>query len=137
MTAQKGKDLLIRAGNGTGGFVAVAGLRARQIALNAEAVDVTNADSAGRWRELLAGAGMRRAALSGSVVFRDEASDARLRQVFFEGTIETYQIVVPGFGTIEGPFQITGLEYRGDHAGEVTYDMALESAGALSFTVLV
>lgn len=137
MTAQKGKDLLIRAGNGTGGFVAVAGLRARQIALNAEAVDVTNADSAGRWRELLAGAGMRRAALSGSGVFRDEASDARLRQVFFEGTIETYQIVVPGFGTIEGPFQITGLEYRGDHAGEVTYDMALESAGALSFTVLV
>jgi TP901-1 family phage major tail protein len=136
MTAQKGKDLLIKAGNGAGGFTAVAGLRARQIAFNAEAVDVTNADSAGRWRELLAGAGVRRAALSGSGVFRDEASDLRLRQLFFEGVIETFQVVVPAFGSIEGPFQIVSLEYRGEHAGEVTFDMALESAGALAFTAL-
>jgi TP901-1 family phage major tail protein len=136
MTAQKGKDLLVRAGNGAGGFVAVAGLRARQIAFNAEAIDVTNADSAGRWRELLAGAGARRAAISGSGVFRDEASDLRLRQVFFDGVIETFQVVVPAFGTLEGPFQITALEYRGDHAGEVTFDMSLESAGAVAFTAL-
>ena len=136
MTAQKGKDLLIRAGNGAGGFVAVAGLRARQVAFNAEAVDVTNADSAGRWRELLAGAGVRRAAISGSGVFRDEASDLLLRQVFFDGVIETFQVVVPAFGTLEGPFQITALEYRGDHAGEVTFDMSLESAGAVAFTAL-
>ncbi|WP_430913083.1 phage major tail protein, TP901-1 family [Methylobacterium sp. sgz302541] len=136
MTAQKGKDLLIRAGNGAGGYVAVAGLRARQIAFNAEAVDVTNADSAGRWRELLAGAGVRRAAISGSGVFRDEASDLRLRQLFFDGTIESFQIVVPSFGTLEGPFQIVSLEYRGDHSGEVTFDMSLDSAGALTFTAL-
>ncbi|TXM87508.1 phage major tail protein, TP901-1 family [Methylobacterium sp. WL116] len=136
MTAQKGKDLLVRAGNGAGGFVAVAGLRARQIAFNAEAIDVTNADSAGRWRELLAGAGARRAAISGSGVFRDEASDLRLRQVFFDGVIETFQVVVPAFGTLEGPFQITALEYRGNHAGEVTFDMSLESAGAIAFTAL-
>jgi TP901-1 family phage major tail protein len=136
MTAQKGKDLLIKAGDGSGGFTAVAGLRARQIALNAEAVDVTNADSAGRWRELLAGAGVRRAALSGSGVFRDETSDLRLRQLFFEGVIETFQVVVPAFGSIEGAFQIVSLEYRGEHAGEVTFDMSLESAGALAFTAL-
>ena len=134
MAAQRGKDLLIRISTASG-FLAVAGLRTCQIAFNAETVDVTNADSAGRWRELLAGgAGVRRAALSGSGVFRDEASDARLRQVFFDGTLETYQIVVPGFGTLEGAFQITSLEYRGDHAGEVTFDMALDSAGPLAFT---
>jgi TP901-1 family phage major tail protein len=133
MTAQRGKDLLIRIGTGAG-FVAVAGLRARQIAFNAEAVDTTNADSAGRWRELLAGAGVRRASLSGAGVFRDEASDARLRQMFFDGVLETFQVVVPAFGTLEGLFQITSLEYRGDHAGEVTFDMALDSAGPLAFT---
>ena len=135
MAAQRGKDLLIRISTASG-FLAVAGLRARQIAFNAETVDVTNADSAGRWRELLAGAGVRRAALSGSGVFRDEASDLRLRQVFFDGVIETFQVVVPAFGTLEGPFQITALEYRGDHAGEVTFDMSLESAGAIAFTAL-
>jgi len=136
MGAQKGKDLLVRLADGAGGFVAVAGLRTRQIAFNAETVDVTNADSAGRWRELLAGAGVRRAALSGSGVFKDEAADARLRSLFFEGTIDSFQLVLPAFGVVEGPFQITALEYRGDHAGEVTFDMALESAGALTFTAL-
>ena len=134
MGAQKGKDLLVRISDGAGGFVAVAGLRARQVAFNTETVDVTNADSAGRWRELLAGAGVRRAAVAGSGVFRDEASDARLRQTFFDGVIGLFQIVVPDFGTIEGPFQISSLEYRGEHAGEVTFDIALDSAGPLSFT---
>ena len=67
MGAQKGKDLLLKLDfdqNGT--FETVAGMRSRRIALNAESVDITNADSAGRWRELLEGAGVRRAGISGS-----------------------------------------------------------------------
>lgn len=136
MGAQKGKDLLVKIDDGAGGFTSVAGLRTRQLAFNAETVDVTNAESAGRWRELLAGAGVRRATVSGAGVFKDEASDARLRQVFFDGDIRTYQVIVPDFGRIEGPFQVTSLEYRGDHAGEVTFDMSFESAGALTFTAL-
>jgi TP901-1 family phage major tail protein len=127
MGAQKGKDLLVRLDDGTGNFMAVAGLRTRQISLNAETVDVTNADSAGRWRELLGGAGMRRAAVSGAGVFKDEAADARLRTLFFDGTIAAFELVIPAFGIVAGPFQITALEYRGDHAGE---------AGALTFTAL-
>jgi TP901-1 family phage major tail protein len=136
MAAQKGKDLLVRLDDGAGGFTTVAGLRTRQLAFNAETVDVTNADSAGRWRELLAGVGVRRASIAGAGVFRDSASDARMRTLFFDGASPTLQVVVPDFGTIQGPFQITGLEYRGDHAGEVTFDMALESAGALTFSAL-
>ena len=136
MGAQKGKDLLVKIDDGAGGFTTIAGLRTRQLAFNAEMVDVTNAESAGRWRELLAGAGVRRAAISGAGVFKDEASDARLRQVFFDGDIRSYQVLVPDFGRIEGPFQVTSLEYRGDHAGEVTFDMAFESAGALNFTAI-
>ena len=136
MAAQKGKDLLIKLDDGAGGFTSVAGLRTRQLAFNAETVDVTNADSAGRWRELLAGAGVRRASISGAGVFRDAASDARMRTIFFDGASPILQVIVPDFGTIEGAFQITGLEYRGDHAGEVTFDMTLESAGALSFAAL-
>ena len=136
MAAQKGKDLLVKLDDGAGGFTTVAGLRTRQLAFNAETVDVTNADSAGRWRELLAGAGMRRASISGAGVFRDAGSDARMRSLFFDGASPTLQVIVPDFGTIEGPFQITALEYRGDHAGEVTFDMTLESAGALTFVAL-
>ena len=135
MSAQKGKDLLIKIDE-AGAFVTVAGLRTRHLAFNAETVDTTNADSAGRWRELLAGAGVRRACIAGAGVFRDEASDGLMRAVFFTGEVRAYHVVVPDFGRIEGPFQITALQYRGDHAGEVTFEMALESAGALSFTAL-
>lgn len=135
MGAQKGKDLLLKMNDGSA-FVTVAGLRSRRIAFNAEAVDVTHAESADRWRELLEGAGVKRASISGRGLFKDAASDALVRQVFFDGTIASCQVVVPDFGTIEGPFQISSLEFSGEHNGEVTFDLGLESAGALSFTAL-
>ena len=135
MGAQKGKDLLLKIDNG-GGFVTVAGLRSRRIAFNAELVDITNAESADRWRELLAGAGVRRASVSGRGLFKDGASDALVRQAFFDGAIDNCQIVVPDFGTIAGLFQISSLEFSGEHNGEVTFDLALESAGALTFTAM-
>ncbi|MDO8423582.1 MAG: phage major tail protein, TP901-1 family [Parvibaculum sp.] len=135
MAAQKGKDLLIKLdAAGTDTFVTVAGLRARSIAFNARSVDVTNAESSGQWRELLAGAGVRTASVSGRGIFKDSTSDANVRTVFFDAAIRNWQIVIPDFGTVAGAFQITALEYGGEHDGEVTFDMALESAGALVFT---
>jgi TP901-1 family phage major tail protein len=134
MAAQAGKDLLLKCDtDGVGTFVTVAGLRARRIALNAGSVDITDADSAGRWRELLQGAGTRSASLSGSGIFRDASADETVRGLFFDGIIRDWQVVVPDFGTIAGRFQIVGLEYSGTHDGEVTYEIALESAGELTF----
>ena len=134
MAAQKGKDILLKIdNNGAGSFVTVAGLRTKRLAFNSETVDVTDADSAGRWRELLGGSGVQRASLSGSGIFKDAASDARIRSCFFGGTIVDWQLVLPDFGTVEAPFQVTALEYSGNHDGEVTFEVALESAGAVSF----
>ncbi|HEY5380425.1 MAG TPA: phage major tail protein, TP901-1 family [Pseudolabrys sp.] len=134
MTAQKGKDLLIKISDGAGGFTTVAGMRTRRLAFNAETVDITNAESANRWRELLDGAGVKRASVSGRGLFTDAATDASMRQTFFDGTVLNYQIVVPDFGTMQGLFQLTNLEFAGEHNGEVTYDVALESAGEVTFT---
>jgi len=51
MTAQKGKDLLLKVDtDGAGSFVTVAGLRAHTLAFNAATVDVTDTESVGRWR---------------------------------------------------------------------------------------
>ena len=136
MAAQKGKDLLVKIDDGTGAFVTVAGLRTRRLAFNAETVDITHAESAGRWRELLECAGIKRAAISGRGLFKDAATDALMRQVFFDGAVKGYQVVIPDFGTVAGPFQITGLEFAGEHNGEVTYELSLESAGALTFAAM-
>ncbi|WAJ26698.1 phage major tail protein, TP901-1 family [Antarcticirhabdus aurantiaca] len=133
MAAQRGKDLLIKIEASPGVWQTVAGLRARRIAFNAETVDVTTAESAGRWRELLGGAGVQRASVSGAGIFKDAASDAALRLMFFESRVAPLQVVVPDFGTVSGPFQVTSLDYGGEHDGEVTFEAALESAGALAF----
>lgn len=136
MGAQKGKDLLLKVDTGVpGGYVTVAGLRTKKIAFNSQSVDVTDQDSAGRWRELLAGAGVQRASVSGSGIFKDAQSDAKIRETFFATSIVNWQLVVPDFGTLQGPFQITALEYSGNHDGEVSFEIGLESAGQISFTV--
>ena len=132
MGAQKGKDLLVKISNGAS-FVTVAGLRSRKIAFNTEIVDITHAESADRWRELLDGAGVKRASIAGRGLFKDAATDELMRQTFFNGAVKNFQIVIPDFGTVAGAFQITSLEFAGEHNGEVTYEMAMESAGALTF----
>ena len=136
MPAQKGKDILLKVDDGAAVFITIGGLRTRRLAFNAETVDITHSESAGRWRELLSGAGVKRASVAGTGIFKDEASDAIARQLFFDGIIRIWQVIVPDFGRIEGLFQIVSLDYRGEHAGEVTFELALESAGALSFTAI-
>ncbi|MEM8663855.1 MAG: phage major tail protein, TP901-1 family [Pseudomonadota bacterium] len=137
MAAQNGSDLLLKVDeSGTGSFVTVAGLRSKRISFGAEAIDVTDQSSAGQWRELLAGGGVKRANLAGSGIFKDASSDVTVRSIFFSGTIRNWQIVLPDFGTIEGAFQVTALEYGGNYDGEVVYDIAMESAGQLAFTAL-
>jgi len=134
MAAQAGKDLLLKLSEGGDPetFVSVAGLRAKSISLNARAVDVTHADSAGRWRELI-GAGIRSASIAGSGVFVNAGADERVRSLFFDQSTLAWRVVIPSFGRIDGPFLVTKLEYAGRHDGEATYSLSLESAGALSF----
>ncbi|MEM1360145.1 MAG: phage major tail protein, TP901-1 family [Pseudomonadota bacterium] len=137
MAAQNGKDLLLKMDmTGAGSFSTIAGLRATRLSFNAQSVDVTSLESTGGWRELLAGAGVKSASVSGSGIFKDDATDAKTREAFFNGQAPDFQIIVPDFGTIEGAFQITGLEYAGSHDGEATYELSLASAGALSFATL-
>ena len=137
MAVQSGKDLLIKVDlTGDGTFETIAGLRATRISFNAETVDVTSLESAGGWRELLAGAGVKSASISGSGVFRDAATDQRARQIFFDGEVPLFQVIIPSFGVMEGVFQITALEYAGSHNGEATYELSLSSAGVLTFTAL-
>jgi TP901-1 family phage major tail protein len=135
MAAQNGKDLLIKVDiTGGGVFETMAGLRATRVSFNAEQVDVTTLESAGGWRELLSGAGVKSASLSGSGVFKDATTDERARQIFFDGETPDFQVIIPDFGTVEGPFQVTSIEYAGTHDGEATFELSLASAGALSFT---
>ncbi len=137
MGAQNGKDLLIKVDMANDGqFTTLAGLRATRVSFNAETIDVTSLESQGGWRELLSGAGVRSVSISGSGVFRDADTDERARQLFFDSEAPSFQVVIPDFGIVEGPFMVTAIEYGGSHNGEATYELSLASAGNLSFTAI-
>lgn len=135
MAAQAGRLVLIEVdSDGMGTYVAVGGMREKSISLNNQIVDVTDSDSTNQWRELLANAGVKQATISGSGVFKDSASEEDVRGYFFAGTIVSYNFEIPDFGTIEGDYQVTALEYAGTYNGEATFNMTFESAGAIAFT---
>jgi len=135
MSAERGKDVIIRIGDGgtPEAFTAVAGLRASTFSLNAREIDATHATSPGGWRELI-GAGVRQAACAGSGVFVSGAAASRLRSAFFDGAPVTLEIVAPGLGAFRGPFLIANLDYAGEWDGEATASMAFASAGEIVFT---
>lgn len=136
MAGQKGRDILLKISDGGNGFVTLAGIRASKIQLSAALVDATSADSPEAWRELLAGAGAKTAKVTGRGVFKDAASDARMRTVFFAGEAPDWQFILPDFGTLQGAFQVSELSWSGEHDGEAEFSVTLESAGLVSFEVM-
>ena len=79
---------------------------------------------------------MGRPQVGGQGGFREAGTDGRGRQVFLDGETPGFQVIIPDFGVVEGPFQITAIEYAGSYNGEATFELALASAGALSFQAL-
>ncbi|WP_026790343.1 phage major tail protein, TP901-1 family [Pleomorphomonas oryzae] len=138
MTASLGRAILLKrdtSATSTPSYTTVGGIKSRTITVNRETVDVTNSDSLNQWRELLADAGIRSMSVSGSGVFAsDAAAKAVVAEVVSGTAFRKWQLVVPGLGTFEGLFAVTQCEFAGEHNGEETYSMSLESAAALTFT---
>ncbi len=138
MAAQKGREILIKMGDGeapTEGFTTIAGIRSRTVTINRETVDITNSDSPGMHRELLADGGVRSVSVSGSGVFKDKAAHAALIGHILNGTTHrNFQLFMPGLGTFAGPFEVSSTDLGGEYNAEVTYSLSLESAAAISFT---
>jgi len=134
MAAQNGRDMLVKIKNEAGDYITLAGLRTKAFRLNARAVDITDSESAQGWKELLPGAGVKSAEISGAGIFRDTGSDALARAAFFEQSVQDYQFIIPDFGIVEGPFLLTSLSYAGSYEGETTYELTLMSAGAPNFS---
>jgi len=136
MAAQRGRNMLVKIRNDQGAFVTVAGLRTKTLKFNAKSIDITHSESDDAWRELLPGAGVKSVEIGGAGVFRDGASDALVRASFFAQTAETYEIIIPDFGTITGAFLISTLMYAGTYKGEASYELQLVSAGKPIFAAI-
>jgi len=71
MSAQAGRNLLVKIRDGQGTFVTLAGLRTKTLRFNAKIVDITDSDSVEAWQELLPGAGVKSAEISGAGIFHE------------------------------------------------------------------
>jgi TP901-1 family phage major tail protein len=136
MAAQQGRLMLLKIGNGGSPetFTTVAGVQNTKLTINASSVDVTNADSAGQWKEMLSGAGLKSISASGSGVFKDTSSENAVITALIADTIINWQVIVPSLGTFQGAFHIDSVEYAGKQDGEVTYSISLSSAGQITYT---
>jgi TP901-1 family phage major tail protein len=136
MAAQKGVDVLLKIGDGqvSEAFTNVGGARTISMSFNNQPVDATSASSTGQWRELIDGAGILSMDASFSGVFQDDSNDAQLQTDSFARTLRNFQIVIPDYGTFEGPFVITSVTYGGSHDGEATFELSLQSGGPVTFT---
>jgi TP901-1 family phage major tail protein len=133
MSAEKGSAFLLKVGNGATPpvFATVAGLRTTQLSVNGEAVNVTSKDSGG-WRELLSGAGVRSVSVAGSGIFTGSASETRIKSNALAGLIDDYELSFESGERMRGRFLLTRLDYAGDHNGERTYALSLESSGTVT-----
>lgn len=133
MAAEKGSAFLLKVGNGATPptYATIAGMRTTQMSVNGEAVNVTNRDSGG-WRDLLSGAGVRSVSVAAAGIFTGSVAEARIKANALGGTLDDYELSFESGERMRGRFLVARLDYSGDHNGERTYALNLESSGAVA-----
>lgn len=135
MSASPGRSLLLRVNTSGSTYVTAGGLRAKQVKRSTSKVDVTSADSSGRWQELLPGAAPQALSFSASeFVWLNDTAYQAFRAAFDGGLILLCQIVYPGAGYYQGNFVITQLDDSAPHDREISSSLTIESAGAPVWT---
>lgn len=131
----RGDAIVIKKGTSSAGTAIAAG-RTKSISLNSETVDVTTADDTNKWRQLLAGAGIKTMSVTMSGVIKDVATHDQMVDDQIAQTVDAYGIVVGTLGTFDGNFQLTSIELNGDHNGEAQYTITLESGGDITYAAV-
>jgi len=135
MVAQDGRNFLLKIGDGQSPeiFTTVGGFQSNAITLGEASVDITNKSAPDKFRQAMR-AGVKTVALSGNGIFTDSVSEEAVRANYFAAAVLNWQVEIPGFGIMEGPFILTQLAYTGADNAAVTYSVSLESAGSIGFT---
>ena len=130
MSASPGKGLLLRVNTSGSTFVTAGGLRTKQVKRAVGKVEITSADSAGRWQELLPGAAPQSMSFSATdFVWLNDAAYTAVKAAFEGGTMLVCQVVYPGAGYYQGNFVVTQLDESAPHDKEISAALTLESSG--------
>lgn len=119
MSQQNARELVVKRESDItpGTFVFVCGIRTRSFQMSNAQIDTTVPNCANPAAPIVATArpGRQTISFSGDGLFDSDeigkavADDARLQR-----TDKNYQVIVPGYGTFEGPFFVADFEFSGD-----------------------
>jgi TP901-1 family phage major tail protein len=116
MAAQLGLQMLLKVdSDGAGTYQTIGGITADDLTINSETVDVTSQDDTSRWRQLLAGAGVKSLSFSGSGVFKADASMTTVNTYVRTDVIRNWKIVVPALGTFTMLVKIQSVKFNSSH----------------------
>ncbi len=133
VTALKGRSMLLKV-NMTGVspsvFTTVAGLRATQLKINGNQVDITNKDS-NAWQELLSDAGVRKIDITASGIYDSNAGNAVvfLEKAALANTFIEAQLVFGNGVVYSGTWAIGDYTQDGPYDNAETFSMTLTSHG--------
>lgn len=118
-------------------YTAIAGLRTRSFKINNNAVDVTTADSSGRWRELLGDTGQVELEIDASGLYQKDAPGHVLPTLVASGASQVFQLVSAASSagiTIVGSFVVTEYNITASYNEAATFTVKLMSTGAPTIT---
>jgi TP901-1 family phage major tail protein len=135
MPSQKGRDLLLKIGDGGGPetFATLGAARTVAMALNNQPVDSTTMDSNG-FQVLHGAAGVQTMEVALDGLFKDAAAEETLRLAAFNRTEKNFQMLFPNGDLFAGAFVIRDYRRGGSFDGLETFSLTLVRTGAGTFT---
>jgi TP901-1 family phage major tail protein len=118
-------------------YTAIAGLRTRSFKINNNPVDVTTAESTGRWRELLGDTGIVELEIDANGLYQKDAPGHLLPTLVASGASTVFQLVSASTSagiTIVGSFVVSEYEASATYNEAATFTVKLLSTGAPTIT---
>lgn len=131
MAKVAGRNVRIYEGTGSGRTL-VAGARADSIAINNEAIDITDKGDEG-WRTYLNDASVRSVDMTVTGMLD---GDSLLNAAFGDTTalINPYEIEITGIGTASGDFHFSNITVEAPHDGASEFSATIASSGEITWT---
>ena len=135
MTSQRGRDLLLKIGDGGApeSFTTLGAARTVTASLNNQPVDATLMDGYG-FQALQVAAGVQTFEVTLEGIFKDAAAEETLRLSAFNRMARNYQLLFPNGDMLAGSFVVQEYRRGGSFDGLETFAATFMSNGGGSFT---
>lgn len=135
MTSQKGRDLLLKIGDGEDPevFAAIGAARATSMLLNNQPAEATSMAANGM-REYLGEAGLQSLTVKLDGLFKDAAAEERLREAAFSRAAKNYELQFPNGDKYAARFVVQEYQRGGTFDGLEVFSVTLARSGAGVFT---